>query len=40
MECVWCDRPILEEFADPNAKDICVFCVETGKHESMEEVNA
>ena len=28
--CAWCDEPNMEEFADPNAKDICVFCAEEG----------
>jgi len=28
QKCAWCDEPNMEEFADPNAKDICIFCVE------------
>jgi hypothetical protein len=27
--CVMCDESNLSEYAEPNAKDVCVFCVES-----------
>ena len=26
IACAWCDKPVMWEYACPNAEDICVYC--------------